>query len=284
GPGQLTVNKSFTWNGGTLGPTGTFVVAQGGTASFTGNNGAESLINAALTLNGPTTDENPAASNLAMNGAATLNNSAAFTFSNDSSLGAGADLSERIVNGAGGSIVKICCTGGTSHLGPAVTGNGGVAVNDGTLSFDGNNGFTNASSVQIAPGATLAVTTTVGGYTQTPAGTLSLEIGGLNPPGQFGRLAVQNAATLAGTLKLALTDGYLPANGNSFAVETAGSPTGTFTSVDQLSIDGGTFQVGYPATGVTLTASSFQPTPTPSPLPSPTPSSFHLFFPFASNG
>ncbi|MGH2458848.1 MAG: hypothetical protein ACRDIY_08270, partial [Chloroflexota bacterium] len=112
GPGQLTVNKSFTWNGGTLGPTGTFVVAQGATALLTSESGQEFLANATLTLNGPTTDENFAASNLAMNGQATLNNNGAFTFSGDSDVGAGADLSESVVNGTGGSIVKTCCARG----------------------------------------------------------------------------------------------------------------------------------------------------------------------------
>lgn len=282
GPGQLTINKSFTWNGGTLGSTGTFVIGSGGVSSFTGSGGTEILDNATLTLNGPMTDANTTGTSLTLSEGATLNNNAAFSFTNDSSLLLGTGATASIVNGSAGSITKICCAG-VSHVGEPVTGNGGVAVNSGTLSFDSATGLANASSIQIAPGATLAVTG--GSYTQTPAGTLSLEIGGLSPPGQFGRLAVQGAAALAGTLKIGLVDGYLPANSDSFGVVTAGSRNGAFTSVDQSPVDGGTFQVTYPTAGVTLIASSFQPTPTPSPTPaiSPTPSSVRLFLPFAPN-
>jgi hypothetical protein len=44
-------------------------------------------------------------------------------------------------------------------------------------------------------------------------------------------LHVGGSATIAGTLKLAVTNGYIPAAGDRFAVVTYGSETGTFASV-----------------------------------------------------
>ncbi|MFN0011898.1 MAG: beta strand repeat-containing protein [Phycisphaerales bacterium] len=65
-------------------------------------------------------------------------------------------------------------------------------------------------------------------FTQTATGTLNIEIGGY-ATGEYGRLATTQAA-LAGTLNVALADGYTPADGDSFDIIT-GPVSGTFATV-----------------------------------------------------
>ncbi len=339
GPGTLTINKSFTWNGGTLGASdGTyvrsfFVLGPGGTASFASVGGPESLslVATTLTLNGPTTDSNAAGSNLSMSstaaGSSTLINNAAFTFTDDSSVGLSSDQFEAISAGSGGSFVKICCAGGTSSLGVPIGGSTAVTVDAGTLSFTSGLTQTTGAST-VASGATLALgsgqTLTLNGgslvidgtltgnldnasgavslgstpgkasisgtYAQGSAASLSLKVGGSNAGTQYDQLAVGGAATLAGTLNLSLIDGFVPANGESFAALTSASRSGAFGSVVQTRVDGGVLTPSYMSTGVNLVASEYSATPTPtaSPTPTATPTPgglwHHVYVPLVSNG
>jgi|GEM_PF-3879867 len=129
---------------------------------------------------------------------------------------------------------------------------GGTLTGTGTIT--GN--LTNAATINVgnAPG-TLTIT---GNYTQTAAGTLRAQIGGTIAGTGYDRLAVSGAATLAGTLDLALINAFSPAIGNAFEVLAFASRTGTFTSVTGTAIGGGkAFSPAYSATRVTINTVAF---------------------------
>ncbi|MDX1531444.1 MAG: hypothetical protein R3362_07950 [Rhodothermales bacterium] len=63
-------------------------------------------------------------------------------------------------------------------------------------------------------------------------GVLEVELGGHAPGTEFDQLAVSGAATLGGTLRVVLTDGFEPAEGDRFLIVPAASVEGTFDALD----------------------------------------------------
>ena len=86
--------------------------------------------------------------------------------------------------------------------------------------------FNNYGTVDLRSG-TLAAN---GGYTSSSQASLNCTIGGVVPGTNFGRLVVPGALSLNGALSIALTNDYLPSTNDSFAVVSAGSRSGTFTT------------------------------------------------------
>ncbi len=88
------------------------------------------------------------------------------------------------------------------------------------------------------------------GFTQSGAGTLTVEISG---PATNGTVAVTGNASLAGTLAIDLAAGVDPALGSSFTVMTFGSQTGVFDSVTGTAIGPGKqFTPNYTSGGLLL--------------------------------
>jgi len=141
----------------------------------------------------------------------------------------------------------------SSGAGAAVTFSGGYLYGCGTVAPSlTNTGACLRPSAAGTPYGTLSV---AGPYTQGAAGTLEIDLGGTGA-GQYDVLAASGAATLAGVLRTASPAGYLPAKGDSFAVLTCASRSGSF-----LSAGGGkkssvrpAFQFVYSAGGLTLKA------------------------------
>ncbi|MGH7131015.1 MAG: GC-type dockerin domain-anchored protein [Phycisphaerales bacterium] len=67
-------------------------------------------------------------------------------------------------------------------------------------------------------------------YTQGPAGTLRMEIGGTTPT-TFDRLAVDGPAVLDGTLQVTLINGFVPQVGQTFNIITSTSRSGQFSNI-----------------------------------------------------
>ncbi len=97
----------------------------------------------------------------------------------------------------------------------------------------------NGGTVYPGGNGTAGQLTLTGSYTQTAAGTLALDLGGLTAGTQFDQLNVQGNATVGGTLSVALIHSYVPSVGNNFAVITAQSVSGAFGSATGLSIGHG---------------------------------------------
>jgi hypothetical protein len=140
---------------------------------------------------------------------------------------------------------------------------GNVTVNGGTLSGIGTvqtaSGDTLTNAATVSPGLSPGTLTVNAKYTQTAAGQLPIEVGGANA-GQFDVLASSGAATLNGKLALSTVNGFDPQVGQTFAVMTFPSRTGTFSTVTGTDLGGGKFfDVQYNATNVTLVV--MQPVP-----------------------
>jgi T5SS/PEP-CTERM-associated repeat protein len=125
----------------------------------------------------------------------------------------------------------------------------------GTLHVGSYTGSLTNSAGVLAPGAVSFGSTTISGnYTQQPAGTLQIEIGGTTSGTQYDTVGVTgNTTTLGGLLQLSLLNGFIPTNANSFTVlSSLGIVNGSFSNVANnqrvLTTDGlGSFLVRYGA-------------------------------------
>ena len=138
--------------------------------------------------------------------------------------------------------------------------NGGTLSADSTINIQGGSlsgvGTVNASvasSGEVNPGGPAGLLTIQGNYAQSASGTLNIEIGGLAAGSQFDRLNVTGTATLAGTLHIALIDGFVPSLGDSFQIMTYASRTGSFGTVTGADIGGGSLlQLNFSPTSLSL--------------------------------
>ena len=129
----------------------------------------------------------------------------------------------------------------------SLTGSGtiyGEVVNNGLVSPGNSPGITNVAT-----------------FDQGPNGTTLIEIGGIAgagvDPNGWDQVNVSGAATLGGTIQIALYNGFIPSLGNSFLIFTWGSVTGQFANwLNTAGIPGHpdwAFQPTYSASGLTLT-------------------------------
>jgi RHS repeat-associated protein len=135
-----------------------------------------------------------------------------------------------------------------------------LASNAGSFSLlDGRNfttvgPFSNTGSLTVGAGSTFHVT---GAYTQSAAATLHVQVGGTPASAQFGRLISTGSAALAGTLDVALANGFGPTMGQSFPVVGFPSQSGAFDTITGM--QSGRFPLftaQLAATGEVLTAAS----------------------------
>jgi outer membrane autotransporter protein len=103
----------------------------------------------------------------------------------------------------------------------------------------------------VGDASTVGVLRIMGNYTQTATGNLTVKVGGTDPS-LYDQLAVSGCATLDGTLTVTLVGNYVPATGDSIAVLTSTSQSGTFSH--PLGGDGPLFADTYSDTGVVLVA------------------------------
>ena len=133
-------------------------------------------------------------------------------------------------------------TGGSTTLQKGTLGSASSAtinIQGGTLSGPGtvNGSLTNSGEVDLgsSPG-TLIID---GNYSQTAAGTLSLNVGGTTAGSQFDQITIFGSAAFDGTLAVHVTNGFGPSLPQSFTVITAnGGSSGAFAVANLPSIDG----------------------------------------------
>jgi hypothetical protein len=87
------------------------------------------------------------------------------------------------------------------------------------------------SSGTVAPGESPGLLTINGNFTQTADGILDIQIAGPTPGTGYDVLKVTGSASLAGTLRLTLLNGYVPPNGLEFDFLQAASRSGNFSQV-----------------------------------------------------
>jgi len=86
-------------------------------------------------------------------------------------------------------------------------------------------------------------------FTQTAAGLLLVEIGGLIPVSEFDQYTITGVANLDGTLDVTLSGGFTPSSGDSFEVLLYSSHVGEFATVNG---HGQGYNANYEAAGLTL--------------------------------
>jgi fibronectin-binding autotransporter adhesin len=140
---------------------------------------------------------------------------------------------------------------GATVLTAANTYSGDTNINGGTLQVDGSIASANTlvnpggalagigviggnlfNSGVVSPGDSPGTLTVNGNYTQSAAGTLRIEIGGLALP-QHDLLQMSGNATLDGALQLVRLNSFAPLGGDSVIILSAtGGVTGTFATVE----------------------------------------------------
>jgi hypothetical protein len=106
---------------------------------------------------------------------------------------------------------------------------------------------------ETSPGESVGALTMVGDDLRSSTSGLTIEIGGLAPGTEHDLLAVTGALQCAGTLRLVLTGGYVPAAGDVFTIATAAAVSGVFDSIEGQFLPGGlAFQPVYESDRVDL--------------------------------
>jgi uncharacterized protein YbbK (DUF523 family) len=294
GTGGVTVNGAMNWTGGTIGGNGGITtVAASGTLTISGSTDkvltAQVLANmASATWTGT--------GNINSGQGATFQNNGTFDTQNNGSFNNSLGGVPPAFNNAG-TFTKSAGGGTTTFSGQFANNNGMVNANNGTLQFNAgyiqlgtstltlNGGNLGASGATLpllpfdiqggtlkgngtltgdvsnagtfAPGLSPGTLTITGNYTQTSAGTLSIELGG-TASGQFDVLAISGTATLGGTLNVISFGGFTPPAGSSYQVATYASHTGDFTTKN-VTVNSVVLTEATNATNVTLTAPAGTP-------------------------
>jgi hypothetical protein len=106
----------------------------------------------------------------------------------------------------------------------------------------------------ISPGDSPGILTIESNYEQDDSGTLSIEIGGTTPGSGYDQLSLSGTATLGGTLRVRLINGFTPTVGQTFRLLNASSQSGSFSVISQPSQAG--VSVTSDATGTSVTVTS----------------------------
>jgi hypothetical protein len=150
-------------------------------------------------------------------------------------------------------------TAGTTTADGTVIASSGATIQAGKVFGKGTIASTMTSSGSVTAGDSPAKPGILSPstYTQNSNGSLNIPISGTTLGTQYGQLAVANGASLNGTLNISLINNFVPAIGDTFTVLTASAVTGTFATVNGLSINGSEhFAITYNPTNVTLTVES----------------------------
>jgi hypothetical protein len=137
------------------------------------------------------------------------------------------DAANLSISGAGTRVLDAIFSQGQDALAglTTITATGHFTVGAGyTFTVQGT--FLNAGILEI--GGTVSIQ---GNYTQTAGAALDIDIAG---PTTYGTLTVSGTATLAGTLNVALVNGFTPALGASFTILTFGARSGDFSTENGL--------------------------------------------------
>ncbi len=130
-----------------------------------------------------------------------------------------------------GTYVQSVSTGVTEVDGSLKTTNSTVSITGGTLSGTGTVTANVTNAAIVAPGDSPGILTISGNYMQSSTGALNVEIRGTNAATpDFDQLHISGTATLAGTLNVALLNGFTPGLGNTFNILSFSSRSGSFDS------------------------------------------------------
>jgi hypothetical protein len=256
----MNINDAFNNFSGTTLTGGSYMVT--GTLQF---NGANIVNDAAhITLTGASSAIIDQSSNDALRNFNAITSKGSLTLRSGKTLVTPGNLSNagNLTVGAGSNLKvtgSYTQTAGSTTVDGTLTAPSGTTFSAGKVFGKGTIASTVVSSGSFTAGdsATLTGKLSPSTYTQNAAGSLNIAIGGLTAGKQYGQLAVTNGASLHGTLNVTLINNFVPAIGNTFTILTGSAVSGTFATVNGLSINSGEhFTISYKATSVTLTVVS----------------------------
>jgi RHS repeat-associated protein len=259
--GQLNVTSTLTGGGSdttTINGPGKLVVESGATGTI-GERCFRLLLNGVTLLNQGTLTFG--SSGGAPDGAIWMENGAQLqntgTFNDDSTEPAGCGYGPipSIYNHGGTPTPSITNTGtyqangGNEPIETTVPLNnqGTINVKTGNLQLAGD--IANTKLVSLGAGTALRVG---GNYTQSENGTLRTAIASTS---SFGTLSVAGTATLAGLLNVVAANGFSAELGQTFAIVSTASRSGTFAFLSGTPGAGLSYQPHYSLTGVSLAVS-----------------------------
>ncbi len=259
GSDTVEVSGLTTWSGGTMaGPGETRAnggMALGGTLTKVLNSGRTLETDGATTWTGTGAFQINASSSVINSGTWNVQNDITITTAGASGNYTNQGILRKSAgSGTSGFGVPFLNTGmlealsGTLRFNMAFTQTSGSSILNGgslftttTLAFQGGLlGGTGTvtgsvtSSGEVGPGLSPGAITIAGSYTQNATGTYFVEIGGTTPGTGHDRLDVQGsgAATLGGTLRVRIINGFAPSSGDSYTITTYVARTGTFAVAD----------------------------------------------------
>ena len=254
--GTLSNLAGTALTGGTYDVTGTLEFAG---ANIETNDAAITLTGKSAEIVNTTTGKsglakfanNDAAGMLTIEAGAKLSTVGSVSNAGSFTIGAGSTLT---VGGRG----VFTQTAGTTTDSGTLAASGGVALSGGSLFAGGTITGNLVSSGVVTPGASATKTgilTDTGTYTQNSGGSLDIGIGGATAA-KFDALNA-TSAVLGGTLNISELSSFIPTVGSTFKILTFNSVTGTFATVNGLTINSTeAYTITYQATDVLLTVVS----------------------------
>jgi hypothetical protein len=129
----------------------------------------------------------------------------------------------------------------------------GVLTGSGAITFSAGTSF--AQNGFIRPGTPIGRLTLNGPLPCSSTSNLDVAIAGDSVVTGYDQAAIRDAATLAGTLNISVTNGYKPVPGRRYVIATFASRAGTFSNVTGLNYGAGElWTVAYSDTDVVLLA------------------------------
>ncbi len=128
--------------------------------------------------------------------------------------------------------------GATLLVNPSTLTNQGLLESTGTGVLQLSTPVSNSGEI-IPDGSPNPGTIAITSLTQASAGAEGVLLGGLTAGTQYSQLNVSGAASLSGALDVGFINGFVPVSGNQFTVLTAGSITGTFSSINSAALPAG---------------------------------------------
>ena len=154
---------------------------------------------------------------------------------------------------------------------------GGSLVGTGLVTVANTQNLLNSAT--FSPGLALGEVDIAGNYQQTAAGVLNIKLGGYQPGTNFDLVTVSRNATLGGTLRVVLTNGFAPTNGATFTFLTTGlGRAGAFANFSYPSNDIG-LEVNYDLTSASLKVTNLKPV-VANPIVDPPPVTYGSAFDF----
>ncbi|MFO0969304.1 MAG: LamG-like jellyroll fold domain-containing protein [Gemmataceae bacterium] len=143
-------------------------------------------------------------------------------------------------------------TAGTTNLGTGGILHGGIDLQGGLLKGSGTVRGDVENAATVAPGNSPGIITINGNYTQSPAGSLNIEIQGTNAATpDYDQVFVNGVVSLAGSLNVSFLNGFITSVGASFKIidnDDIDAVAGTFAGLSEgaaFAVGSRTFRISY---------------------------------------